>query len=205
MQSLPSGYTGKAITSAAANVVLTQKSATDGGFVVTQTVKHNPGFAKESLKHVIQSWIEIEGAANNGENWYSIGYAMFYDDPKASMYNYNWCGTSDDFKQAGYTTFAQNMYRFPCSLAGITGFVQTDGGDFTHTAIVPITDPQSYYTLLIGSQVNITTGYNSFASDKADAPVLDAFQGATTLLTLEGAVALSMTSAAAAVIALTAF
>ena len=191
------GANEKATSSASVNVALI--AGVSGTVAITQSVDYPAPVSN----NIVQSWIVIEGASNTGENVYAIANGTYPSNvaSKASISTFKVCGAApDSMSPKGANTVRGRLSTSGCSLAVQQTYVQVDK-TFTHAATVAMLPAAASGSLVLGASLSVNNGWNVYINPASSSATVDSFSGSSSSFTLDGALALTLSGAAAAVAA----
>ncbi len=154
--------------------------------------------------NVVQAWIEFQGVSDSSENVYAIAngtYGSSVDAP-ATIATSKRCGPAPaSYSPTGYNTVSSALSSSNCSLAVTQEYVQ-DATTFTQTATVQMLPEATTGSLVLGSELSVLAGWNIYVNPGGTSATVDTYAGSSATFKLEGALALTLSGAAAAVAAL---
>jgi hypothetical protein len=191
-----SGANAKATSSANVNVALI--AGVSGTVAISQSVD----YPAPSSNNIVQSWICIEGASDNGGNVYAIANGTYINTASAaSIATFKTCGAApESMSPLGANTVRSTLSTTGCSLAVQQTYVQVDK-TFTHAATVAMLPAAASGSLVLGASLSVNNGWNVYINPAGSSATVDSFSGSSSSFTLDGALALTLSGAAAAVAA----
>jgi hypothetical protein len=185
------------------NVAIAVIPEVSGTVVASQVIT----YATPSSNNIVQSWMTFAGAADNGtDNVYCIANATFGSNVASatSISTSKVCGTATNMQAPGAQTVKNSLNTSGCSLAVVQTYVQVAAASsFTQTASAAMLPTATSGSLVLGSSLTATAGWNIYLNPAGTAAIVDSYAGSTATFTLDGALALTLSGAAAAVAALT--
>jgi hypothetical protein len=188
-----------ALATSTAGIAISVIADVSGSVVVEQTVD----YPAPSANNIVQSWIVFNGAANDGQNVYAIGYGTYGSSTTAaaSISTSNLCGTAADMQAAGSKTVQNSLSNSSCSLNIKQTYAQ-DATKFKHVVTAAMLPSASNGSLVLGSTQTVVAGWNVYVNPAGTSATVDTYNNSTATFVLDGALALTLSGAAAAVFAL---
>jgi len=173
-----------------------------GTVIVNQIIT----YANPSANNIVQSWIGFKGAADNGtDNVICIADATFGSNVAAAAVTTTskGCGSPASMSAPGSKTVLNSLSNSGCSLVVAQTYVQVSAlNSFTQTASAAMLPVATSGSLVLGSSATVMAGWNIYLNPAGTAAIVDSYAGSDATFTLDGALALTLSGAAAAVAAL---
>ena len=189
-----------ALATSTAAVALAIIPEVSGTVVASQTVS----YPAPKSNNIVQSWITFEGASDSGNNVYSFANGTYGSNTAspAQTSTAKVCGAAPaSMSPPGANTVRSSLRESPCSLALVQDFKQS-GTDFAHTVSIALVPAATTGSLVLGESASVTAGWNVYLNPASTAAIVDSYSGSSASFTLDGALALTLSGAAAAVAAL---
>ena len=169
----------------------------------TVTVNQTVNIPAPSSNNIVQSWIIFNGAANDGGNVYNIANGTYGSDvtKAATIATSNKCGKVPRMDVPGSATVINALTNNNCSLNVKQTYTQA-ATSFTHVVDAAMLPSASNGSLVLGSTQTVVAGWNVYLNPAGTAAIVDNYTNSTATFTLDGALALTLSGAAAAVAAL---
>jgi len=200
--SLDDGTGVNAKATSTASVAVAVIPSVSGTVVANQIIT----YAAPSSNNIVQSWISFAGAADNGtDNVYLIANATFGSNvaAAATVSVSKVCGTATNMQAPGAQTVKSSLSNSGCSLAVVQTYVQVSAtNSFNQTASAAMLPVATSGSLVLGSSLTATAGWNIYVNPAGTSALVDSYTGSAATFTLDSALALTLSGAATAVAAL---
>jgi hypothetical protein len=196
---LTAGSGANGLATSTAGVAIATIAKISGTVITTQNIV----YPSPSSNSIVQAWTTFVGASDNGDNVYLLDNATYGSDvsKSASISSAKRCGVAADMATPGATSVRNSLSTTNCSLAVTQTMVQALT-TFTQTAAAGMLPVATSGSLMLGASMTVNAGWSVYANPGSTAAVLDKYTGSTATFTMDGAMALTLTSVAAAVAAL---
>ena len=177
------------------NVAVAVVAGVSGSAIASQTV----AYPSPAANNIVQSWMTFKGVADDGKDVIAIGLATYGSNVSsaATIATQKKCGTVTNYSTPGAASMGNSLSTSNCSLAAVQSYVQT-GTSFTQTATIALLPKATSGYLVLGSSLSVTAGWNIYLNPASTAAIVDSYSGSSATVTLSGALALTMSGAAAA-------
>jgi hypothetical protein len=171
-----------------------------GSVIVSQVIT----YPAPTSNSIVQAWTTFTGSSDDGKNLYILDNATYGSSTSsaATISSAKRCGTAEEMAPPGALTVRNALVTTNCSLAVAQTMVQASTV-FTQTATAAMLPVATSGSLVLGASLTVTSGWSIYTNPATTSAVLDKYTGSSATFTMDGAMALTLSSVAAAVAALT--